>query len=179
MTNLGLLGPENTFHDLARKRFLPQLTPHYYKTFEEIFQSLKQGKVNQALIALKNSHSGKVAHNLEVIKTEGFTLLEEFELPVNLCLGSMKPNTINSIKKIFSHPMAIEETTEYFSKYSHIKFVSSTSTAGAIDELRNSYSQNAGVISSREALEDQKLLIIAENIQDEKDNTTTFGLISI
>jgi len=178
MTNLGLLGPENTFHDLARKRFLPHLTPHYFKTFEEIFQALKNGTIEQALIALKNSGSGKVGNNIELIQEKGLKLIEEFELPVNLCLGSLYPNTINSIKRVFSHPMAIKETTRYFSKYSHIKFVASSSTAGAVEELRNSRDKHAGVISSKEALQDQQLLIISEGIQDEAHNSTTFGLIS-
>lgn len=179
MTDLGLLGPENTFHDLARKRFLPQLTFEYFKTFDEIFHALKLGKVKQALVALSNSHSGKVGDNLVLIKEKGFQLIEEFVLPVNLCLGSLNPNTIESIKKIYSHPMAIKETTEYFSHYSHIKFVASSSTAGAIEELRNSNNENAGVISSKEALEAQEFLIISEDIQDEAHNSTTFGLITL
>lgn len=178
MTNLGLLGPENTFHDLARKRFLPHLTPCYFKTFDEIFQALKNGTIEKALVALRNSGSGLVGDNLEQIKARGLRLMEEFELPVNLCLGSLHPNTIQSIRRVFSHPMAIKETTAYFSRYSHIRFVASTSTAGAVEELRNSNDRHAGVISSREALLDQQLLIISENIQDEAHNSTTFGLIS-
>lgn len=178
MTNLGLLGPENTFHDLARKKFLPHLIPLYFKSFEEIFQALKNGSINQALVALKNSGSGPVGNNMEQIKERGLQLLEEFELPVNLCLGSLNPNTVTSIRRVFSHPMAIKETAQFFGKYSHIKFVASSSTAGAIEELRNSRDKHAGVISSKEAIIDQELLIISENIQDEAHNSTTFGLIS-
>lgn len=179
MTELGLLGPENTFHDLARKRFLPQLSFEYFNSFDAIFKALSEGEIKQALVALRNSHSGKVSNNSDRIKENSLSLLEEFELPVNLCLGSTSPNTIDSINKIYSHPMAIKETTKYFLKYSHIKFVSSSSTAGAIEELRNGRDKNAGVISSKEALTDQKLLIISENIQDDKSNSTTFGLISL
>lgn len=179
MTDLGLLGPENTFHDLARRRFLPHLNHRYFNSFDEIFQALKTGEIGQALIALKNSGSGKVGNNQELIRSKGLQIVEEFELPVNLCLGSLFPNTITSIKRVFSHPMAIKETTHYFSKYSHIKFVASSSTAGAIDELRNSHDRHAGVISSSEALSQQGMLIISENIQDEVDNSTTFGLIRL
>ena len=45
--------------------------------------------------------------------------------------------------------------------------------ASRIDELTD---KNEAL---REALEDQQLLIIAENIQDQSHNSTTFGLISI
>ena len=177
MTDLGLLGPENTYHDIARRRYIPHLSYTFFNSFDEIFVALKEGKVKKALIAIRNSTSGLVSNNLDRIKNYGFNVREQFELPVHLYLGSAAPNTIKSIRKIYSHPMAIKETQGFFSKYHHITFISSASTAGAIDELRNSHDQKAAVISSKEALEKNNLLIISGNIEDHPDNTTTFSLI--
>ncbi len=177
MTNLGLLGPENTYHDIARKRYLPEAQPTFYKNFDEVFSALKEGKINRALVAIKNSTSGFVSNNLERIKKSGFKVIEEFELPIHLYLGSIHPNSLNSIRKIYSHPMAIKETQCFFRKYSHITFISSTSTAGAIDELRNNRDPHGAVISSKEALENNALHVISENIEDEPNNSTTFSLI--
>lgn len=177
MTNLGLLGPENTYHDIARKRYLPNVKPTFYKNFDEVFSALKEGKINRALVAIKNSTSGFVSDNLEKIKHGGFRVIEEFDLPIHLCLGSIQPNSLHSIKKIYSHPMAIKETQRFFRKYSHITFISSTSTAGAIDELKNNRDPHGAVISSMEALENNALHIISENIEDEPNNSTTFSLI--
>lgn len=177
MNKLGLLGPENTYHDIARKQFLPGLTPNFYRTFDDVFHALKEGKVTNALVAIKNSTSGFVSNNLERIRNSNFKIVQEFELPIHLCLGSQNPNTLSTIKKIYSHPMAIKETQRFFRKYSHITFISSTSTAGAIDELRNNKDPHAAVISSKEALESNDLLVISENIEDEPNNSTTFTLI--
>ena len=177
MTELGILGPENTYHDIARKRYLPHLSYSFYNSFEDIFTALKEGKIKKALIAIKNNTSGKVSDNLERIKTYGFKVREQFDLPIHLYLGSKNPNTIRGIKKIYSHPMAIKETQKFFSKYHHITFISSASTAGAIDELKSNHDQETAVISSKEALEKNNLLIISENIEDHSDNTTTFSFI--
>lgn len=177
MTELGILGPENTYHDIARKRYLPHLSYTFFSSFDDIFKALKEGKVKKALVAIRNNTSGLVSNNLDRIKSYGFQIREQFDLPVHLYLGSLKPNTIASIKKIYSHPMAIKETQKYFSKYHHITFISSTSTAGAIAEMKNSHDSETAVISSREALETNNLLIISENIEDHSDNTTTFSLI--
>jgi prephenate dehydratase len=177
MTDLGLLGPENTYHDIARKRYLPHLSFTFFKTFDDVFEALKQRKIQKALVAIRNNTSGLVSNNLERIKSYGFHIREQFELPVHLYLGSKAPNTIQSIRKIYSHPMAIKETQQFFSRYHHITFIASTSTAGAIDELQNSQEKNAAVISSREALEKNNLLVILNNIEDHPDNTTTFSLI--
>ena len=177
MNNIGLLGPEDTYHDITRKRYLPGEKPTFYKNFDDIFSALKEGRINRALIAIKNSTSGFVSNNLDKIKNGGFKIIEEFELPIHLCLGSIHPNSLSSIKKIYSHPMAIKETQRFFSKYSHITFIASTSTAGAIDELKNNRDPHGAVISSAEALENNALHVISRNIEDEPNNSTTFSLI--
>ena len=177
MKELGILGPENTYHDIARKRYVPHLSYAFFNSFDDIFQALKDGKIKKALLAIKNNTSGKVNDNIERIKSYGFKVREQFDLPIHLHIGSKVPNTIQGIKKIYSHPMAIRETQKFFSKYHHITFISSASTAGAIDELRSSHEPQTAVISSKEAIEKNNLLIISENIEDHADNTTTFSLI--
>ena len=177
MNKLALLGPENTFHDIARKRFVPHYTPCFYENFDDIFKALSQGDVSKALIAINNSNSGSVGQNLDRIKKEGYQILEEFQLPIHLYLGSRFPNSLNSVAKIYSHPMAIKETQQYFRKYSHIKFIATSSTAGAIEEASKSSEKNVAVIASEEALHHHALLVISKNIEDEPDNATTFCLI--
>lgn len=177
MNKLALLGPKHTFHDLARRKYLPHYEPNFFDTFDEVFKALKSGKVSKALIAIRNNSSGFVSDNLDKIKMGGYKVIEEFELPVNLYLGSKFPNTMESIKKIYSHPMAIKETQKYFRKYSHIKFIATASTAGAIEEARHNTDHHVAVIASKEALENSKLLVISESIEDEPNNATTFNLI--
>ena len=177
MTELGLLGPENTFHDIARKRFIPQLSYRFYSSFNDIFKALKSNQIEKALIAIENNSSGLVANNLARIKEEGYKICESFQLPVHLCLASAKPMPLERIKKKYSHTMAIKETQGFFLKYSHITFIASTSTAGAIEELKNNKDQNAAVIASQEAIEAQGLILLSKNIEGHTDNKTTFALI--
>lgn len=179
MADLGTLGPEHTYHDIARKRFMPHLSYKFFYSFEEIFKALKEGKIEKALVAVKNSTSGKVSNNLEQIKHYGFKIRKQFNMPIHLYLGSKLPNKIMDIKKIYSHPMAIKETRKFFSGYHHITFISSASTASAIHELKHSKEKTTAVISSREALEKNNLLIISEKIEDHADNSTTFNLVEI
>lgn len=177
MNKLGLLGPEHTFHDIARKKFIPHFEAHYLNTFDEIFTALKSKRVQKALIAISNSIAGEVEKNGQTIERMGFQTIETFQIPIHLHLASRLPNTIESMRKVYSHPMAIKETQAYFSKYSHLKFVATASTAGAIEELLNQNEQGAGVIASAEAIEESKLLLIAKHIEDAPNNTTTFALI--
>lgn len=179
MKDLGLLGPQYTYHDLARATFLPALSYTYFNSFEAIFNALKKGEIRQAIVAIKNNNSGKVGDNHELIVKEKFKQVEHFDLPIHLCLGSKIKLPLSQVKKVYSHPMAIKETQNYFSNYSHITFVSSISTAGAIDELKNNKKDQVAVISSKAAIEFNKLHLLAENIEDHKNNTTTFCLIEV
>ena len=179
MKDLGLLGPQYTYHDLARATFLPALSYTYFNSFEAIFIALKNGEIRQALVAVKNNNSGKVGDNHQLIVKEKFNQLEHFDLPIHLCIGSKVKLSLSQVKKIYSHPMAIKETQSFFSNYSHITFVSSISTAGAIDELKNNQKEHAAVISSKAAIEFNKLHLLAENIEDHENNMTTFCLIEV
>lgn len=177
MNDLGLLGPQYTYHDLARATFLKGLSYTYYASFDSIFAALKDGEIKQALVAISNNQSGKVGDNLTQIEKNNFKQKAHYDLPIHLCLGSNYNFPLSHIKKIYSHPMAIKETQVYFSKFSQITFVSSKSTAGAIKELKKDEHGRAAVISSKAAIEFYKLHLIAENIEDHDNNMTTFCLI--
>jgi prephenate dehydratase len=179
MKELGLLGPQYTYHDLARATFLGELSYAYFNSFESIFAALKKGEIKQALVAIKNNNSGIVGDNQKIIDKEKFKQLEQFDLPIHLCIGCKAKLSLRQINKIYSHPMAIKETQRYFSKYSHITFVASISTAGAIDELNNNKKDGVAVISSIEAIEGNGLHLITKNIEDLSNNTTSFALIGL
>lgn len=177
MNKLGLLGPQYTYHDIARKRFIPHYSYVYFNSFDDIFNALADNTIELALIAIKNNQAGLVANNLKVIEKRNYQIIEQFELDIHLQLGSREPNTLESIEKIFSHPMAIKETSQFFRKYSHLVFISTTSTAAAVEELIDQNDPHAAVIASQEALDHHQLLLIAQNIEDSERNTTTFALI--
>jgi prephenate dehydratase len=179
MKDLGLLGPQYTYHDLARATFVGELSYTYFNSFEEVFTALKIGEIKQALVAITNNNAGKVGDNQERIIKEKFKQLEFFDLPIHLCIGSKVKLTLGQINKIYSHPMAIKETQSYFSNFSHLTFVPSISTAGAIEALKNNKNDQAAVISSKAAIEFNKLHLLAENIEDHENNMTRFCLIEV
>ena len=179
MNTLGLLGPKYTYHDLAREKFLPHLTYQYFDSFDDIFAALKSGKIKKALVAIRNTSVGPVNNNQERIKKENMQVLAKFDLPIHLYLGGHQNVSIENLKKIYSHPMAIKETQRYFSKYSHLTFIASTSTAGAIEAMENNQREHTAVIASREAILGNDLYLMDEGIEDDESNMTTFAYISI
>ena len=177
MTEIGLLGPENTFHDLARKKYFPESSPIFLKSFDQIFNALEEKTIDHAIIALENNLAGKVLDNEARIQRSLLTIVQTFDYQIDLYLASQQSNVLRDIKKIFSHPLAIKETQKFFSKYSHIKFIASNSSSGAIEEMKNSFDKHSAVICSKEAIENHQLTIIAESIQDEDQNFTKFAFI--
>lgn len=177
MDDLGLLGPLYTFHDIARRKFLPHYTPKFYDTFDELFEGIAKNEVKRALIAISNSSNGLVEDNEQRIQALSLKVIDTFQQPIKLHIGSKYPNTLESLKKIYSHPMAIKETQGFFKKYSHLTFIATNSTAGAIEEHLNQKEVHAAVIAGEAALDHYGLLNIAKDIADEPNNATTFCLV--
>lgn len=177
MDKLGILGPENTFHDIARKKYIPQYPVLYYNDFDSIFTALASDNITKAFIAIENNSSGLVGNNLERIEKTGLAILATYDLPIKLHLGSLNARKIEELSKIYSHPMAIKETVHFFSAYPNITFEATRSTAAAIEKALKTKTRGVGVISSKQALAASPLLTIAESIEDEPNNATTFCLI--
>lgn len=177
MDDLGLLGPLYTFHDIARRKFLPHYEPKFYDTFDQLFEAIEKKEVNKALVAISNSGSGPVANNEERIEELSLRVIDTFELPIKLHIGSKYPNTLESLKKVYSHPMAIKQTQGFFKKYSRLTFIATNSTAGAIEEHLHHREVHAAVIAGEAALEHYRILSIAKDIADEPNNATTFCLV--
>ena len=178
MNRIAILGPAFTFHDLASQTFLPDHQAVYYDKFDLIFQDLIEGKIHEALIAVHNSEAGWVENNWERIQKEGLKLKAEFELRIALHLAGKAKYQLKDIKRIYSHPMALAQTKKYFIPDQGIEFISTSSTAAAIEQLKKEKSVNAGVICSKEAIKSNELYMIEQNIQDSTKNMTRFAWVS-
>ena len=103
---------------------------------------------------------------MERIKSGGYRIVEEFDLPVNLHLGSKFPNSLKVLERS-------TRTLWLLKKFRSI----SESTVGVIEKVQNNNETNVAIIASREALNGANLLLISANIEDEPNNATTFSLI--
>jgi prephenate dehydratase len=174
---LGTLGPAFSFHDILRRKNLVDKPVCYFNNFDAIFLALKNGHIQSALVAVKNSIHGDVAKNAEMIVDSNFRVIKNYELPISLHLATKTAIELNDVKMIFAHPVAWNECQIFLGKIGANHIVS-TSNSQAILDLKKNPDTHLGAISGREAIDQSGLTICAEDIHDQEPNITTFSLIT-
>ena len=99
-------------------------------------------------------------------------------VPIHHYLLSEPDATMEDVRVVYSHPQAIAQCRRYLSRHlPNAEHVASLSTAGAVEDMRNS-EQPAAAISSRRAAEIFGATVLDANIEDTQNNQTRFVVLA-
>ncbi len=147
------------------------------KTFDHVFSSLKNGDVNLAMIPIENSIAGRVSDIHRLMPTSGAHIIGESFLKIQHCLMSLKDSSIEDIKYVRSHEMALSQCRESIAKLG-LEAVVSADTAGSAREVSELGDKSTAAIASPLASEIYNLKILKEEMEDAGHNTTRFLVLS-
>ena len=85
--------------------------------------------------------------------------------------------TIDDIKEVHSHPMALLQCKNFFQNYPSIVMVESEDTAEEAFRISKDQIKGIGAVASQEAAEIYNLDVLAHSIQSIKNNITRFVII--
>ena len=176
---IGIQGVQGSFHHLvAQEYFGTDVKVLECMSFHELVNSLVAGESQEIVMAIENSIVGSILPNYALIDEHELEIVGEHYIPINMNLMAMPGQDIHSIKKVFSHPMALLQCKEFFKTYPHIKLIEDTDTAEVARRISENESKGIGAVASKMAAELFGLEILAEGIHTKKSNSTRFLIIS-
>jgi chorismate mutase/prephenate dehydratase len=170
------LGPEGTFtHLAAMKKFGEKAKYIPTKTIDEVFKEVEKSRSDYGVVPIENSIEGIVTHTLDMFLESDLKVISEISLEIHHYLLS-KENSINKIKKIYSHPHAIAQCRNWIGEnLPDVEIYETESTISAVKKVIKE--KNSSVIASEIASSMYNLNIIAEKIEDFRENITRFLVI--
>ena len=96
-------GVNGAYSELAGNTIYPEAKSIACKTFEEIFESVRDDKATTAIVPIENSRAGRVADTQRLIPNSQLKIIGEFFLEVNHCLLAPKGSSFEIIKSIHSN----------------------------------------------------------------------------
>lgn len=174
-TKIAFLGPWATFtHQAAIKKFgssgffVPSSTPI------EVLKEVESGRTDFGVVPIENSNEGSVNATIDMLVDTDLLICGEISLKIEQCFLVKDPKA--RITKIYSHPHALAQCSEWLSKnYPDAQLVSAASTAEAAKNVTRE--TNAAAIASQAASKIYKLYVLHKGIQDSKQNYTRFLII--
>lgn len=169
-----------SFHDIAAKSYFKDQNPEIIecRNFRSVAESVKNGNVDYAVMAMENTIAGSLLPNYSLIQQSELQVVGEITLRIRMQLMSIKQQPIENLKRIESHPVALLQCQDFLAKYPEIYRREISDTANGARRLAEEKREDIGVIASKAAADHYGLTILAEEIETNKMNFTRFLILS-
>ena len=177
-TKIAIQGIKGSFHhQVAQEYFEQKYDLDECMSFEELVKSLTENKTQKAVMALENSIAGSIIPNYALIDRNNLHIIGEHYLNIHMNLMVLKSQTIEDIKEVHSHPIALLQCAVFFSQFPHIKLVESGDTAETARWIQEQKLTGIGAVAAPIAAELYDLEILASGIHTVQSNKTRFVIV--
>jgi len=175
---VAIQGVKGSFHHIVSQEYFNKpVDVIECLTFDEVVESLISNKSDAVIMALENSIAGSIIPNYALINKYDLHVVGEHYLDIQHNLMALPNQTIDDIKEVYSHPMALLQCMDFFQAYPHIKLVEDKDTAEVAERIHKRELKNVGAIASVMAADIFELDILARSIQTIKHNETRFAIV--
>ena len=180
--HIGVLGPQYTNSDFAvdyyQKLLSIKAEKKYYPTITDIFDAVEKGNVEQGIIPIENSTGGMVNETIQQIVKRGIVTVAAFAFEIHYSLVALPETSTQNITKIISHEQPLKQCQAYLNKnFPQALKKTNSSTTASLQKILDQKDTSAAVIISCMAAKEFNVRILAERIEDNHNNTTTFMVI--
>jgi prephenate dehydrogenase len=185
----GIQGGKGSFNEEAiifyiNKNKIKKYQIKYLYTSEKVLKNLHEGNIDYGLFAIQNAVGGVVEESTHAMAKYKFKIVEEFQILIRHFLMKRKDVKIEDIKTIMAHPQNFRQCKDNLAKkYPNLRQVSGqgdlVDTAKSAEALANNkLEKNIFILGPKNLAKIYDLEIINEDLQDSKNNLTTFFLVS-
>jgi prephenate dehydratase len=174
---IAIQGELGSFSHEAAQAMLPSAQVVPCARSLEVFDRLKRASVDGAVIPIENSLAGSVAEHFDLLLSRDLHIVREFRLRIVHNLIALPGTRLRDIRRVFSHPVALDQCRDLFANNPQFQSVPFYDTAGSVKQVVADSLTDAAGIASRRAAEVYGGKILKASIEDDKKNFTRFFLI--
>lgn len=178
-SRVAFLGARGTFSEEAALNILGENCQTVsFPTFDELFTAIDEKKADYILTPLENSLVGSVHRCYDLLFNSSLSIVGEIILPISHFLIAPPQASLETIKTVESHPVALAQCERFFAAHPFLKGVAADDTAGSVKRAVESGDPTRAAIGGRRAAEIYGGKILREHIEDFSENYTRFALLS-
>jgi prephenate dehydratase len=171
---VAIQGEAGSFSHEAAKRMVRGCTIVPCARSAEVFDRVERGSVKVAVIPIENSLAGSVAEHLDLLLARNVFIQQEFRLRIVHNLIAAPGVKMGEIRRVYSHPVALDQCRDFFRKHPKIEATPFYDTAGSVKHVVENGLKDAAGIAGHQAAAVYQGRILAAGIEDDKRNFTRF-----
>ena len=173
--SIAIQGYEGSYHELAARQFFgpePALLP--CASFEAVMTSLLSGAAAAALMGIENSLVGSILGNYSLLEQAAVRIVGEVYLPIRHQLLTLPGTTLDDVRAVHSHAMALRQCGGFLGRYPQWQLVETDDTGRSAQLLAQAQTPHLAVVAGRQAARLFGLTVLVPDIQDHAPNYTRF-----
>jgi len=171
-------GEAGAFSQVAATRLAgEEAVPVPLPTFQQVFESVSNGKSNCAGIPIENTLHGSIHENYDHLLKFDLAIRGETFVRIVHNLIVVPGVRLSDVHRIYSHPVALNQCRNFLNAHPGIERVPFYDTAGSVKMLMEQSLRGAAAIASASASEIYGARILKKSIEDDRENYTRFFLL--
>jgi prephenate dehydratase len=148
-----------------------------FPRFEDVFRALTRRKIDAAVIPIENSLAGSVHENYDHLLHFDVRIAAETNVRIIHNLIAPPGVRFKDIRKVYSHPVALNQCLRFFAEHRRIESTPFYDTAGSVKMVMEEKAPDAAAIASSVAASIYGAHILQRSIEDDRRNFTRFFLL--
>ena len=143
----------------------------------EVFDRLDSRSVDLAVIPIENSLAGSVLEHFDLLLARDVFVQRESRLRIVHNLIVVPGVKLANIRRVYSHPVALDQCREFFRLHPKIEPVPFYDTAGSVKHIVAERLGDTAAIASKRAAAVYGGKILRAGVEDNKQNFTRFFVV--
>ena len=179
---VGYQGTEGAYsHQAAHRHFSPWHARTSYRafpTFRGMLQAVRAREADYAVLPVENTTAGSVTEAYDLLASMELSVVGEEIQPIDHCLIGAAPVTLKDLRRIYSHPQALAQCSDFLARLPWCTLEEFANTAMAVRKVGDDADPAQAAIASEEAARLSGLPVLARDISNQRDNFTRFLIVA-
>lgn len=147
------------------------------ESFEKVFEAVERERADRAALPIENSLAGTIHKNYDLLLQHTLHIVGETDFRVRHLLLAADGVKLEDVRTVVSHPMALAQCDEFLARRG-VTREAAADTAGSARALRDGEHRDRAAIAGARAAKIYALNVLAEHIEDERENYTRFLMLA-
>lgn len=148
------------------------------RTFRDAMEALEDGVADYAVLPIENSTAGAVNEVYDLLVEFENYIIAETIIPITHTLSGLAGTELKDIQRVYSKAEALMQTSHFLDEHVDWQQISVVNTAVAAKKILDDNDKTQAAVCSAYAAEVHGLSVLMDGINDEKNNSTRFIIVT-
>lgn len=146
-------------------------------TFQRVMEAVERGEADYGVLPIENSSTGGITANYDLLLNYPNSIVGQYVNRIDQCLLAPPGASLQGIRTVYSHVQGLLQCSDFLYEHPEIRQAECADTASAAKKVAADRDVSQAAIAARRAAKEYGLEVLADGIQQEKNNATRFIII--